>query len=359
MKQLDITSQRLHNQSLGVKRFTKPNDVVSWFGAVQAQDYAAAKWSLGLRIQNATDADIEAAFNDGTILRTHVMRPTWHFVMPEDIRWMLELTTPRVKTILAHYDRKLELTEKLLSRSSSIIKKALQGGKHLTRKELAEYLERSGVKAHGQRLGHIVSHAELDSLICSGPRRGKQFTYALLDERAPKFKPISRDEARATLALRYFTSHGPAQLKDFAWWSGLSVKDAAEGLDSMKSKLVEETLDGKTYWFSPHARAPKQKSPTAFLLSIYDEYIIAYKDRSALGGERYVEKLLSMGNALTAVLIHDGKIVDTWKRVIKKDTVIVTARPFRKLTIIEKEALESATRRYGEFLGMSSVLSVL
>ncbi|MCI0440562.1 MAG: winged helix DNA-binding domain-containing protein [Chloroflexi bacterium] len=351
----DVARLRLNNQLLAGNKSLKPGEAVQWMGALQAQDYAAAKWSLGLRMQNADDEDIENAFNDGAILRTHVMRPTWHFVMPEDIRWMLELTAPRVKSLLAHYDRRLELTRELLSRCGNTVTRALQGGHYLTRAELASCLEENGIEARGQRLAHIVMHAELDGLICSGPRRGKQFTYALLDERASECKQMSRDEARATLALRYFSSHGPAQLKDFAWWSGLSASDAQEALDSVASMLAFETLDSKTYYFPP-AQGVAPESPAAFLLSIYDEYTIAYKDRGDISDGRDIERMISMGNALTAVMIMNGKVAGTWKRVLKRNTVEIALQPFRELSESEKEAFESEVARYGKFLGVSAAL---
>jgi hypothetical protein len=288
----DIARLRLRHQSLDKPRFNEPRAVVSWLGAVQAQDYPAAKFALGLR--QARPIHHETALNEGSILRTHVLRPTWHFVAPEDIRWMLELTAPRVKSILAHYDRKLEIGAKLLARAHGVIARALQDGAYLTREELAQRLERNRIEARGQRLARFVMHAELDGLICSGPRRGEKFTYALLEERVPSAPSIAREDARAKLAMRYFASHGPAQLKDFAWWSGLAMKDVAQGLESVKADLSEETLDGKSYWFVP-ARVPKPKSPSAHLLSIYDEFSIAYKDRSALGARKYAEKFLRMG----------------------------------------------------------------
>lgn len=173
---MDIPRLRLRNQHLSHPTFKNASEVVRWLGAVQAQDYAAAKWSLGLRLESATDEEVEKAFNHGEILRTHIMRPTWHFVMPEDIRWMLKLTSPRVKALLGHYDRTLEITEKILSKCHAVFTKALEGGKHLTRAELAEQLEKDKMATRGQRLGHIVMHAELDALICSGPRIGKQFS---------------------------------------------------------------------------------------------------------------------------------------------------------------------------------------
>ncbi len=345
----------MSNQLLGKKKCTTPGKVVAWLGAVQAQDFAAAKWALGLRMHKATDNDIEKNFNDGAILRTHVMRPTWHFVVPQDIRSLLALTAPRVQALNAHMYRKLELGSGLLSRCHAVLTKALRDKNYLTRPELADRLSEDRIEAAGQRLGYIVMHAELEALICSGPRRGKQFTYALLEERATAVKQLRRDEALAQWTLRYFVSHGPAQLKDFAWWSGLTLQDAQQGLDLAVPHLAREIIDGKTYWLSPNAITVKPEAPSALLLSIYDEYTIAYKDRSALGGERYLERLLSMGNALTSVLILGGKIAGTWKRVLKNGRVEIMTKPFRQLGKKEHEALETAITGYGEFIKMPIV----
>jgi len=352
MPALEIAPARLANQLLGKKKGKQPGDVVAWLGAVQAQDFAAAKWALGLRLPQATEAQIEKAFNDGAILRTHVMRPTWHFVAPQDIRSLLALTAPRVQALNSHMYRKLELDAALLSRCHAVLSKVLRGKKYLTRSEIANRLAENKIEAEGQRLAYILMHAELEALICSGPRRGKQFTYALLDERAPQAKKLRRDEVLAQWVLRYFISHGPAQAKDFAWWSGLTLTEAQRSLELAASHLAHEIIDDKTYWFSPHAKIVKPKTPTALLLSIYDEYTIAYKDRSALGGERYLEKLLSMGNALTSVILVDGKLAGTWKRVFKKGSVEIQLNPFRPLSPAEHKALKAAATRYGEFLEM-------
>ncbi|HYU15343.1 MAG TPA: crosslink repair DNA glycosylase YcaQ family protein, partial [Candidatus Acidoferrum sp.] len=178
---LDIVRRRLENEHLVGAPLARPEDVVRWLGAVQAQDYAGAKWGVAQRAAACGDADVEEAFQSGRILRTHVLRPTWHFVMPADVRWMLQLTAPRIKAAMGHYDRKLDLTPAVYARSNAAIAVALQGGVHLTRQELARVLDAAGIAARGQRLGHLMVRAELDAVVCSGPRRGKQFTYALLD----------------------------------------------------------------------------------------------------------------------------------------------------------------------------------
>ena len=356
MNASEIVKLRLHNSGLSHSPFKSPDDVVSHMGAVQAQNFAAAKWALGIRIKNSTDEDIERAFDEGTILRTHVMRPTWHFVVPEDIRWMLELTAPRVKTLLTHYNKKLELDDELFARSNAAIARALQNHTYLTRQELKMVLKNTGIETDVQRLAHIIMWAELDGLICSGPRRGKQFTYALLEERVEKAKKMSREQALAKLALNYFTGHGPAQLKDFSWWSGLTVKDARDALDLIKSKLEQATLDSKTYWFPTYTEVTTPESSSVYLLPIYDEYTIAYKDRSDISEARDIERMISMGNALTAVIILNGKVAGTWDKVLKKSTVEIRLNPFRQLKEDEQEALESEVIRYGKFVGIPAVL---
>jgi len=351
MTQQDIANVRLQNQHLLGEKFKTPHEIVSWLGAVQSQDYFAASWSLGQRLQNATDETIDKAFNEGKILRTHILRPTWHFVDPSDIRWMEELTAPRVKQFMAHYNRKLELDAKLFAKSSKTIVKILKEKQYATRQEIKAEFTKIGIKTDVQRLAHIVMWAELDSVICSGPRIGKQFTYALVEERVPKTKKKTRDEALTELAKRYFTSHGPAQLKDFSWWSGLTIKDAEEGISMIKSKLNQATVDGKTYWFCEKTKPIKQPSNN-FLLSIFDEYTIAYKDREALGGERYFEKMITMGNALTAVIILNGKIRGSWKRILKKNSVEIKLMPFNTLNKNEKDALKKEAAKYGKFLNL-------
>ena len=345
-----IAQHRLHNQRLTGPKFTDPVAAVRWFGAVQAQDYAAAKWSLAQRMRAATDRSLDAAFDSGRILRTHVMRPTWHFVTPEDIRWMQALTAARVRASLGTYDRKLELTPDVLKQARHILTKALEGGRHLTRAELSAHLERGGITARGQRLAHLLAHAELEALICSGPRRGKQFTYALLDERAAAAPRLHHEEALATLARRYFASHGPAQLQDFSWWSGLRLGDARESLELVKGELVSLELDGRTYWLAPDSRPRRPSSPHALLLSIFDEYTIAYKDRRDIAAERVIERLLTMGSALTAVMILDGRVVGTWKRNLLSRSAKLTLRPMGKLSRLARRAFAAEASRYERFL---------
>jgi len=348
-----IAARRLYSQHVAGPPLSKPEDVVDLLCAVQAQDYAGAKWALAQRLHNTTDAGLDKVFNDGAILRTHVMRPTWHFVLPSDIRWMLELTAPRVNAINAHYYRRNELDAATLARSNEVLAKALQGGNFLTRQELAQALGDAGIPASSLTLGLIVMHAELDAIICSGPRRGKQFTYALLEERAPNARVLPRDEALAELTRRYFTSHGPATLRDFAWWSGLKMSDVKMSVKMVGSSLTHETIENETYWFSPDSTPAGDISRSVYLLPNYDEFLIGYDEYSHVFDAHYTDKLDPRGNIVFVhFIVIGGEVLGTWKREVQRGEVIVTLNPFNPLSSAENEALNEAAERYGRFLGL-------
>ncbi len=281
-------------------------------------------------MKNSTDGDIDKAYNDWAILRIHVMRPTWHFVLPEDIRWMLELTASRVKLRQDASDRKLGLDDALIARSNTAIARSLEGRNYLTRNELKTILADVGIPTDVRRLAHILMRAELDGLICSKPRRGKQFTYALLDERVRETRMLDRDEALAELALRYFTSHGPAQEKGFSWWPGVAKKDARAALEQIRPGLDHATFDDRTYWFSPKRDDSIPDPPLAPLLPIYDEYTLAYKDRSDISQARDIERMIVRGNEMTAVIVLGGKVAGTWRKSTLRDSVEIRLNPFRK-----------------------------
>jgi len=340
---LDIARLRLRNQYISFPLSGTPVDVVRWLGAVQSQDFAGAKWAVGSRLPEATDKEVEEAFDKGSILRTHLLRPTWHFVTREDIRWILELTAPRVSAANAYNYRKLGLDQKIFKRTHAAIAKALAGDNFLTRDELRQVLRKRGIPTDNPlTMIHIMAQAETDGLVCSGPRRGKQFTYALLEERAPKAKSLKKDEALAELAKRYFLSRGPATLQDFSKWSGLTIADARDGLESVKEKLCCEVVDGKSYWLSPAAPLDNSRSPIAHLLSVYDEYFSGYKDRSAYGGAEVREKLIALDNNLYYIVVLNGKIAGTWKRTIGPRQVEVKINIFGALKKSEMRAVAAA-----------------
>jgi hypothetical protein len=352
----DPIARRLHNQRLTAAPFHSPVDVVKWFGAVQAQEYAVARWALGLRCAGVDDAAVARAFDAGAILRTHVMRPTWHFVTPADIRWMLALTAPRISAAMASYNRTLELTPRVFTRSHDIIARALEGGRFLTRADLAAALERRGLQAAGHRLGRLMLQAEIDQVICSGPRREKQFTYALLADRVPRAKALSREASLAELTRRYFSSHGPATVRDYGWWSGLTMKDARLGIELCKPALVREDAGDLTYWSSPDTSEPVSAAQATYLLPIYDEYLIAYKNRElVIGPTGATDAIAAFAGGFPHHVIVGGRLVGSWSRTVAGESLTITIRPYRPLSRAEMSQVRRAAERFGAFQGMPVV----
>ena len=356
MKSSDIVTRRLAGQFLIGPRAKTVSDVVQTLVAVQAQEYLQAKWGLALRTKCATEAEVEEIIHHGEILRTHALRPTWHFVTARDIRWVLELTGPRVHVANTHPYKRLELDAAIFRKSHNAIIRALEGGKQLTRNQLRDLMLRTKIDlGEAQRLPYILMHAELEGLICSGVRHGKQSTYALLEERVPPVPAIERDEALLRLVSGYFTTRGPATVHDCAWWSGLTITEIKRGIDMAGTALEKVTSDDKTYWSAPSTRLPK--ATATHLLPIYDEYFIGLKDRSAIGQRLRDGKVILGSDALFAnIAFIDGQIVGGWKRSIQKDTVEIDFTPLVPLTSAERKRLDQEGQRFGEFLGLRAIL---
>jgi hypothetical protein len=364
MAEFDLRRLRLLNQRLLESPFEQPAQVVSWLGAVQAQDFLAALWAVGQRMQAASQSAVVKAFNAGSLLRTHVLRPTWHFISPADIRWMLALTAPRINAQSAYQYRRLGLDEAVFECSNAVLEGELKGGRQLTRDELGTALVQAGI-AIPERLAltYLMMRAELDGVICSGARRGKQFTYALLAERAPEAIILTREESLAELARRYFTSHGPASLHDFSWWSGLTISEARRGVELAGSLLTSEVVEGRTCWFAPlvapPAAASADQSQAAHLLPNFDEYSVGYAERSALVDPRLAAKV-NVQDAfvlLGPLVLVDGLACGTWKRTLNKGSVLIELNPFTELADSTREAVRRAAQRYGEFLEIPAVIS--
>jgi hypothetical protein len=347
-----IADQRLQNQRITKPGPRSPEKLVAWFGAVQAQEYGPAKWGLGLRSPSVTTAaTIERAIDRGRILRTHILRPTWHFVAAADIRWMLELTGPRVHRILAGYDRQIGLDSNVMIRSMGVLERALGDNGCLTRQELGPHLQRAGLPAGNRELAHVAMYAELEGLVCSGPRRGKQSTYALLSDRAAAAQRLQRDEALAELTKRYFQSHGPATVRDFVWWSGLTSADAKRGLEMIRAR--QRDVDGLKYWtVGRDPRTTPGKEPWVHLLPIYDEYLVAYRDLQAVPRPAYL-----MGNFQHALVIG-GQVAGSWRPVPAKKGLTVEVTGLKRLTPAERRAVAEAATVYQRFIGAPVAVSI-
>jgi len=303
-----ISTLRLQNQQIAATNFRTVKELVGWMGAMQAQDYNQAKWAIGTRLPHLTEEQIESAFNQGEIFRTHLMRPTWHFVSADDIYWLLELTAKQIKSTTKSRHRDLGLTENDLKKSKEVFVKSLEGNRALTREELGDQLNLAGINTFEQRLPHILMEAEIDGIICSGGIQEKKQTYALLAERVPVKKAFSKDEALALLAKKYFTSHGPATLPDFVWWSGLPIADARKALEMNKATLISETIGTDTYWFADSVYLPSSPPDSVYLLPAFDEYLISYKNRSAAITLEDHTKAISNNGIFRPIIVVNGQI---------------------------------------------------
>ena len=350
MDRLGIVRRRLYAQRLAGGVFETAAEAVGRLGAMQSQEFAEALWSLGERLSGHTEAAVEDAFARGEILRTHVLRPTWHFVAATDLRWLLSLSGPRVQRLNAGRYRELGLDGAQLAASQDVLAGALRDGAALTRRELAGSLDRAGVDTGGQRLAYMVMHAELEQVICSGPRRGRRHTYMLLDYRAPAGPRLTRGAALAELARRYFTSHGPATRKDFCWWSGLTAADAGEGIEAIRAELEAWHDDEGREWLAAPA-GRRGRATGAFLVPKYDELTVAYKDVRMVGPDQRPNDDL-----MSRPIVVDGAAVGRWSRSLSAREAVVEATLPEPTDTRSQQAIEDAADRFGAFVGLPATL---
>jgi hypothetical protein len=358
MNLVEIANTRLINQQIEQPRFKGVKELVDWMGALQAQDYGMAKWAIGVRIPGATDKIVETAISKGEIIRTHILRPTWHFVSADDIYWMLALRGASIKASMRTRLKQLALSESIVAKSDQIMENLLHGGKSLTREELLPELTKVGIPVDENRASHLLVRAELDGLVCSGATKGKKVTYALLEERVPKTDMPSREEALSKLAGKYFRSHGPATVQDFAWWSGLSAREASLALELVKLNLNPETVDAQTYWsLNTHPFAPTDREAVT-LLPAFDEFVISYSDRRAALPIENFSMSVSSNGIFRPIIVVNGQVKGIWKRTIKKDKVLVETSFFNNPDKTTMRLVEKAAMQYGHFLGLGAEINL-
>jgi hypothetical protein len=359
MNNIELAKRRLTSQQIGGTRFNNPKNVLEWMGALQAQDFAMAKWAVGTRLPLSTECDINRALDQGDILRTHLLRPTWHLVSNADIYWMLELTAPQIRGSFNSRHIQLGLTNTILKKSNSVIEKTLRGGTHLTREELIKELDKVKIVTDGNRASHLFAWAELEGIICSGTTKGGKPTYALLEERVPKKITIRRDDALATLAKKYFTSRCPATFQDFVWWSGLNVRDARHALEMISQEFIPEKIDSETFWLTPGFSAQTASHGNVFLLPAFDEFIISYKDRSAALPFKNHKKTISSNGIFRPVIVVNGQVSGIWKRTIGAGSVEVTAELFESPSKEIRDQIGEASEEYGRYLEKEITLNFI
>jgi len=347
-----IPQIRIASQQLVASSLATPEAVVKHMGAIQAQDYEGALWAIGSRLPGSTRADVERAIQQRTIVRTWPMRGTLHFVPAQDVRWMVELLTPRVITSAASRHRNLELDEATFTQARAIIEKSLQGGTQLSRSDLLKRLEENSIATAGQRGIHILWYWVQKGLICFAEHQGKQPSFALLDEWVPDQASPSREEAIALLARRYFASHGPATIQDFAWWSGLTQKDIKMGIEALGSELEElKDKSGTSHWYSRGTHPVASHS--LLLLAPYEEYLLGYKDRSMVLDREHAHHVTPGFNGVFGrIIVKDGMVIGTWSRQVRKNTLLIDLKTFLPDENISERELAAAKGRFEHFLGL-------
>ncbi len=346
IRTLRTTSQQLESPS-----FDTPKELVSWMGALQGQDYQMAKWAVGIRLKFGTLHAVEEALRKGEIIRTHIMRPTWHLVAAEDIRWMLPLSATRIRAALESYGRQyFEVTEEFYLRCIHAIEKTLEGHRSMTKQEIGAELGYAGITIDAHRLSHLLMRAETEAILCSGADNGKKATYALFDERVPSAQDLPREEALARLARSYFRSHSPASLNDFTWWSGLSQTEARQGIHLIASELTTDRFESGEWYVHDSCPTPSASAQHIHLLPSFDEYLISYKDRTDVLEKKHHPKAFTNNGIFYPVILEKGQITGNWKKSIKKGQITVESSFFAKSAKVDKTLLAEAIRRYVSFM---------
>lgn len=358
MNASDIAQARLAHQQISSSAQQTPSEVVAHLGALQAQDYRSVLWAVGLRLPGSSEAEIEQAISERSLVRSWPLRGTLHLVAAADIGWMLGLLTPHIIAGSARRRQQLELDDATLLRSRELIVQTLQGGRQLTREAVMALLEDAHISTRGQRGYHILWQLALRGVICFGVREGKQQTFALLDEWVPRARRLARDEALAELALRYFSGHGPATLQDFVWWSGLKAPDARAGLEFAAPQLTQDTFGGQPHWMPQAGPTRRPQPPRAFLLPGFDEYMLGYRARDAVLDARHAQKIVPGSNGVfRPILVIDGRIVGTWKATQKKNRIVIALDPFVPFSTGEEQAVAAAAEQYGRYVGVAAEIA--
>ena len=331
MNTSDILNIRLYNQLLSVHNIKEPQEIVAHMGAMQSQSLDLAKWAIGVRLENKTLKDIDEALNTGKIIRTHILRPTWHFVSADDIHWMLDLSSPRLKPVYQSYARMRQIDEKLIYRTIPVLVKKLEGNKHLTKQEITDTLASEKIIIDDINvLNQIIHHAEMEGLVVNGCLKGKQQTFTLLEELAPRKESITKEEALERLARKFFTSHAPATIQDFAWWSGLSLTECKLALEFIKPDFICETINSRNFWMKNDISIPAANENSALLLPPFDEFVVSYKDRSELIEDIHYGKVMTKNGLFSPTAMLNGEIVGSWKKNVQNGIQKVDLSFFEK-----------------------------
>lgn len=340
---------RLYNQLLSIHSLEEPQEVVSRMGAMQSQSLDLAKWAIGVRLPNSTVKAVNEALDTGKVIRTHILRPTWHFVSAEDLRWMFDLSNPRLKPVYQSYCKTLGADEALIFRGVAVLEKALSGGQHLTKQEISDILHEQDLKVDTRHATLIISYAEMEGILCNGKQRGNKQTFTSLEEWVPRCEKLAKEETLARLATRFFTSHGPATLEDFVWWSGLTLTECRQALELVKNQFIPETINGRTFLLKSDIQVPPANEDSALLLPPFDEFVVSYKDRSELIDEEHYGKVMTKNGLFSPTLMLNGEIIGSWKKAMVKGKPQIELSFFRKTPKRVSDLFSPEVKRVEDF----------
>ncbi|RAJ73892.1 winged helix DNA-binding protein [Chitinophaga dinghuensis] len=348
MQLSDIARLRLHAQQVSKHTCKTPQALVSYMGALQAQDFPASKYAIGARLQHTPLQQVDKAINKGEIIRTWIYRGTLQLVTPADIRWMIALVKDRLEMRLKSTEKVLGVDAAIYPRVFKLLKEALHGGNRLMRSEVEALLQKHNIGPEYMR--YSLFRASLEGIICHGPMKGKQFTFTLLDEWCPPQPSYSKEKALELLAERYFTSHGPATVADFTTYAGITQKEANIGLEAAKPRLDHITIADTSWWCGKGLLNTKTSVPDALVLPAFDEINVAYKDRSPMIAKEHGHKVMTVNGIFHPIMLNEGQICGLWKRTIAKDGLEISFEPFISLPKSRKNAFETAVQHYAEFM---------
>lgn len=350
MDATSIAQMRLINQKLVKTDLTSPVDVVSWMGAIQAQDYTMSRWAVGSRLKTSTDRLITEAVDNGAIIRTHILRPTWHLVTADDIRWMMPLSGPRVRVATRASDKFYGFTDEIVTRNNKTVAAIIEKKGSLTRPQIEAEFNKLGIKTdYFNFMAYVMMCAELDGVVCSGRGDGAKQTYCLFEERVGKLTPLPEDEALEKLARKYFTSHAPATLQDFMWWSGLSTTQARLGMKLIKSDFEVVVADGGEYWVNRSFNGSLEHDSDIHLLPAFDEFIVSYRERRHIFENTDYSKIITRNGIFKPAITCGGKVLGLWKRLKKKEAIAVETELFSKVNKKDQQNIDRALEAYKLF----------
>lgn len=345
----ELLNLRLYNQLLSTHNLKEPVDVVNYMCAMQSQALDLAKWAIGSRLKGSTSKSVTDSLNSGEIIRTHILRPTWHFVSAKDIYWMYELSYPRLKPVYRSYAKMLKADESLLYSYLHHIEGALEGGEHLTKQQIGNKLKEVGLKLDDNDISLLLSFAELEGIIVNGKLANNKQTYTLLNEWVPDRKNISRDEALKQLANNFFRSHGPATLQDFVWWSGLTITECRNAIEMIRPGFISETINKREFWMANDIKTPPSDTDSALLLAPFDEFVVSYKDRSEIIGNEHLRKVVTKNGIFSPTVMLNGKVIGTWRKTVKKNKPEIVLSFFDKVNKSVANLFEPERKRLEEF----------